>query len=506
MEHIIINVILQRCGTEALWCRVLRGKYERGNISIDEVNAKVNDSSLWKTLVKLWPELIKHQYWSIGDGTRASAWSSRWLHDGICIEEIIDEVPVERRYDRVKDLIDEDGLWSEDRINWLPTHIRDNIKAVVPPSAELGSDQCLWQGNSRGEFTVSSAYKLLKQDAMFDGYLNDDWASIWKLQIHERVRCFIWILCHGRILTQQQLHYMHLSDPFCHRCNLEIESILHAMRDCPHARAVWLHLVPRALRAEFFVVDLSVWIKININYSVEDENQIKWCSLWAVTCHSLWMWRNKESHDSNISRPPDLWRWIRKIACDYKLAIQEGKNMERGRKTLVNIGWTPPTLGWVKINTDGSRRRDGRAGCGGLIRGETKEWLGGFSKFIGLCSAFVAELWGVFEGLKLAQIKGFEKVEICVDSQAVINGIRKGDGGNAMGFRLVQRIRQMLELNWEVSISYNYREANRCADGLANLAFTLLEEIEYYDVCPDLIKSLYDDDVSGVTTPRLVIM
>jgi hypothetical protein len=64
----------------------------------------------------------------------------------------------------------------------------------------------------------------------------------------------------------------------------------------------------------------------------------------------------------------------------------------------------------------------------------------------------------------------------------------------------------MLELNWEVSISYNYKEANRCVDGLANLTFTLLEEIEYYDVCPDFIKGLYDNDVSGVTTLSLVIM
>ncbi|PNX87795.1 pentatricopeptide repeat-containing protein mitochondrial-like, partial [Trifolium pratense] len=88
----------------------------------------------------------------------------------------------------------------------------------------------------------------------------------------------------------------------------------------------------------------------------------------VLTCHTLWMWRNKESHDSNVSRPPELWRWIRKIACDYNMAMQEGRNMNRGRKSLVNIGWTPPNSGWVKINTDGARRLDGRAGCGGLIR------------------------------------------------------------------------------------------------------------------------------------------
>jgi ribonuclease HI len=186
--------------------------------------------------------------------------------------------------------------------------------------------------------------------------------------------------------------------------------------------------------------------------------------------------------------------------------MHEGRSMNMGRKSLVNIGWTPPISGWVKINTDGARRRDGRAGCGGLIRGENKEWLGGFSKYIGQCSAFVAELWGVFEGLKLAQFKGFKKVELSVDSQVVINSIKNGDEGNAMGYRLVQRIRQMLELNWEINISHSHREANRCADGLAELAFTLLDDFQFHDVCPEFIKGYFDDDVSGVSTPRLVTM
>ncbi|PNX90279.1 nucleic acid binding protein [Trifolium pratense] len=107
----------------------------------------------------------------------------------------------------------------------------------------------------------------------------------------------------------------------------------------------------------------------------------------------------------------------------------------------------------------------------------------GFSKYIGQCSAFVAELWGVFEGLKLAQAKGFEKVEICVHSHAVINSIKNGDGGNAMGYRLIQCIKQLLELNWEVNRSHSYVETNRCA-GLAELAFTLSEDLQFYDVCP----------------------
>jgi hypothetical protein len=64
----------------------------------------------------------------------------------------------------------------------------------------------------------------------------------------------------------------------------------------------------------------------------------------------------------------------------------------------------------------------------------------------------------------------------------------------------------MLELNWKINISYSYREANRCSDGLAELAFTLLTDFQFHDVCPKFIKSYFDDDASGITPPRLVTM
>ncbi|PNX72081.1 nucleic acid binding protein [Trifolium pratense] len=75
------------------------------------------------------------------------------------------------------------------------------------------------------------------------------------------------------------------------------------------------------------------------------------------------------------------------------------------------------------LNTDGARKKNGCAGCGGLIPGCDKEWLGGFSKFLGQCSVYVAALWGVYEGLNFAQMPGFHKVEVCVDSRAVYSGI-----------------------------------------------------------------------------------
>jgi len=102
-------------------------------------------------------------------------------------------------------------------------------------------------------------------------------------------------------------------------------------------------------------------------------------------------------------------------------------------------------------------------GCGGLIRGSEDEWLVGFSKFLGKCNAFVAKLWRVLEGLWCAKRMRFTAVELNVDSLAVVNIITSGKESNASGRTLVEKIRKLLQMEWEVKVKHSYREANRCA-------------------------------------------
>ncbi|MCI23311.1 ribonuclease H protein, partial [Trifolium medium] len=60
------------------------------------------------------------------------------------------------------------------------------------------------------------------------------------------------------------------------------------------------------------------------------------------------------------------------------------------------------------------------AGCGGIIRDSDGHWIGSFAKSLGTCSAYVAELWGIFEGLKYARRLGYDAVELNVDSTVVV--------------------------------------------------------------------------------------
>ncbi|MCH94217.1 ribonuclease H protein, partial [Trifolium medium] len=152
---------------------------------------------------------------------------------------------------------------------------------------------------------------------------------------------------------------------------------------------------------------------------------------------------------------------------DYEQAACNGKIAMDKARSITMVGWTPPKEGYVKLNTDGACKNQQIAGCGGIIRGSQGEWIVSFAKYIGKSSAFVAEMWGVVEGLRLAKRMGFRKVELNVDSETVVNAIRSGKLCSSVGVALAKEIRRLMAGEWVVEVSNIYREANRCANALA---------------------------------------
>ncbi|PNX90324.1 ribonuclease H, partial [Trifolium pratense] len=98
-------------------------------------------------------------------------------------------------------------------------------------------------------------------------------------------------------------------------------------------------------------------------------------------------------------------------------------------------------------NRDGAYKEGSATGCGGVICDSNGVWRGGFAKNLGLCSAYVAELWGVFEGLKYAIQKGYNKIEVNVDYMVVDHVIRSKGIGSLLEGALISRNRQLLDLD-----------------------------------------------------------
>ncbi|PNY10107.1 ribose-phosphate pyrophosphokinase mitochondrial-like [Trifolium pratense] len=78
-----------------------------------------------------------------------------------------------------------------------------------------------------------------------------------------------------------------------------------------------------------------------------------------------------------------------------------------------------------------------------------------------LSGAYLAELWGVFEGLRLARRLNFKAVELHVDSAIVVLAICSTGSGSMCGRSLVEKIRRLLHLDREVVVRHSYHEANQ---------------------------------------------
>ena len=94
--------------------------------------------------------------------------------------------------------------------------------------------------------------------------------------------------------------------------------------------------------------------------------------------------------------------------------------------SAIDVGWNPPTKGWIKLNIDGaSKGNPSPVGCGGIFCDKEKQWLRGFICNLGICGSFTVKLWGAFYRLKLAWNLGFKYVILESDFNLLVDILKK---------------------------------------------------------------------------------
>uniref|UniRef100_A0A2N9G7T7 RNase H type-1 domain-containing protein n=1 Tax=Fagus sylvatica TaxID=28930 RepID=A0A2N9G7T7_FAGSY len=143
------------------------------------------------------------------------------------------------------------------------------------------------------------------------------------------------------------------------------------------------------------------------------------------------------------------------------------------------IGWSPPPTGFVKLNSDGSALGNpGSAGAGGVLQDCSGKWISGFAPHIGFTTSFVAELWGLRDGLMLARQLDVSKIVIEIDAKS-----------------LIQLFKVAL-------IQHTHCEGNYCADLLAKAGNSSSTPFSVFDVPPTFVVSQYLADALGVYYTR----
>ncbi|CAN1177925.1 Putative ribonuclease H protein At1g65750 [Linum perenne] len=333
-------------------------------------------------------------------------------------------------------------------------------------------------------------------------HLDKFWSRLWKWKGPNKIKHFLWLASHKRLLTNEERGRRHITNQVnCSRCAGIVESFEHVIFECNFASQVWRQALPEAVVARSEMGSFDEWWR---NMLLDSEYGTK----FGIIAWLIWQARNKFIFE-HLDRPSSAiveqcQFWINLVLSSWK-TFQLGREAPGLARQTQLIAWRPGEEGWFTLNTDGSRiSQSGATTIGGIIRDSTGKLVRAFCANVGNCSITRAELRAIVEGLKLAWSLGIKKVVIQSDSAAVVAMLQAGAHSVHKHVALVAEFLKIRARPWEISLTHIFREANCSADYLANLghSFWFGFHVFYYP-----ISSLADwlrYDLVGVALPRVV--
>ncbi|KAF7809507.1 putative beta-D-xylosidase 6 [Senna tora] len=171
-------------------------------------------------------------------------------------------------------------------------------------------------------------------------------------------------------------------------------------------------------------------------------------------------------------------------------------------KTIALIKWKEPSRSFFKLNTDGSASNS-LLGAGGIIRDERGQHVASFCKFVGYGHSLSAELWALQLGITLAASLQIKRLEIESDASAVINLIKNYELTTFHPFfSIISHCRDLLSTFEAWNLSHIYREANCCADTIANFGRTQRCDLTVFHHPPSFLFSSIRMDLQRLGRER----
>ncbi|KAL9224347.1 hypothetical protein vseg_000390 [Gypsophila vaccaria] len=444
---------------------------------------------------------------AVGNGRRTMFWSHPWALDKPLEQMVITDIPLELQDASVEEMWEPSTGWKWDIFAaYLPNIVLQTIASFEVQQGDDSPDSYFWNVSSSGNFTLKSTMEMIRNDV--SASVNVNWSLPWKVPAPQKIRLFLWLVLHDRTLSNSNRFKRGLTeDARCVSCGVLEETTLHILRDCPKAKVVWQSIHSGLLNSRYFSLPLEEWIIHGISHEtcLTIEN---WSTLFALTVWWIWRWRNCRvfGRDGDIPESPFLF--LLKRQDETLSALSRNDNLFRQHTTRskeVFVRWSPPPSDWFVLNIDGaSRGNPGESGAGGLIRTADGSLIRAFALKLGIGSSMRAEVMALVRGLALAKELDLPRLIIQSDSQIVVE-LMKGNETMLSRPYVIKNCKELIECHqWRVEMQHIYREANTCADWLANLAIDQDELLTCFENPPPCLSYLMHQDICGVAWPRMV--
>jgi len=135
---------------------------------------------------------------TIGDGRHTEFWNHIWLDSCALRDRTREPLPMEQQKHKVRDYWHPEMGWDWATLSqFLPINILQRLVSAELTDEVVG-DLPVWKASKTGNFSIKSAIQLVQEMEEDD---TETWTKLWKIRTPHRVRFFIWLLLHGRLMT-----------------------------------------------------------------------------------------------------------------------------------------------------------------------------------------------------------------------------------------------------------------------------------------------------------------
>ncbi|KAL0002935.1 hypothetical protein SO802_016716 [Lithocarpus litseifolius] len=145
----------------------------------------------------------------------------------------------------------------------------------------------------------------------------------------------------------------------------------------------------------------------------------------------------------------------------------------------------------------------GLAGCGGVVRDSHGDWMCGFSRHIGITNSFVAELWGLRDGLLLCSNMNIPSLIVELDAKSIVEIFCKPGYVNDVISPILDDCRKLVTKFQQVHFKHCFRQSNQCADALARIGAAQDVDFRVFESPPVDVLYFFDQDYNGLCFNRL---
>ncbi|KAL0014289.1 hypothetical protein SO802_001358 [Lithocarpus litseifolius] len=225
---------------ESLCMTILRAKYKFKGDWLRSDLTKVA-SPIWRAIESTKSLVAKGACYLVGDDTSINIWNDPWVPwlQGFISKPKSPTLP--NLPTQGSSLINHDlHCWKPHIINEVFEPQSAQAVLSIPNPITPRVDKLCWILESKGVFTVKSAYKASLPQVPTHSTPLVDWKKIWKLNTLQRIKLFLWRLGSNVLPTKENiLRWLDIPDTLYVLCKKELESLHHLFFKCNIARDLW---------------------------------------------------------------------------------------------------------------------------------------------------------------------------------------------------------------------------------------------------------------------------